>query len=95
MGGAIVFQRMNRYVRLLQSAGAVSPDKALAAVEVGIRESFIFWRLVNRGIIVRAGDGKYYVDEEAMYRWHDRRRKLALSFLLAAALLACLGYWMQ
>ena len=95
MGGAIVFQRMNRYVRLLQSAGAVSPDLAVTVVELGIRESHIFRRLVNRGILVRTGDGRYYVDEEANYRWIERRRKLALIFLLGAALCVFAAYWMQ
>ena len=76
--GAVMARRPRRYVSIFQEAQAVTADRAKTLSELGIRKTFIFSRMAEQGVFVRATDNKYYLDEEAVetYFMHQRRRKL-------------------
>lgn len=60
--------RKNSIINALLSVGAVSQSSARTLNEAGVIKGLgiKFDQLVERGVIVPCGDGKYYVDESRM-----------------------------
>lgn len=56
--------RRKRIVKRLMNAGAVSPDTAKTLAEAGVFKGsgFMISRLEARGILVSAGNERYYVN---------------------------------
>jgi hypothetical protein len=79
----------NRIMRRYAEAGATTPEKARRPEDLGLRESWIFLRLVNAGVLVECGEGRYRIDPEAVRIFVARRRRRAIVLLaVAGALLA-------
>ena len=54
--------RNQRVVRKFKKAGAIGPDKAVTAEDVGLRDNVVMGRFVAAGFLAREGD-KYYIPE--------------------------------
>ena len=69
-------------IRTYRQAGATEPERACAPAELGIRHSWLFQRLSQRGVFVLVADGRYFLDETVAQDFlHQRRvRALALAF---------------
>lgn len=64
-----------RVVRRFREAGAVSPRAAVAFEEVGLRKGLGEWLLVWRGVLRKAGEGRYWLDESAAQKFASRGRR--------------------
>jgi len=87
--GAIIVRRQNSYMRAFRKAGALSPDTAQTLDALGLSESWIFDRMVKRGVFVPAGDGRWHINEFAASAL-IRRRYFKIAIILALAVIAWL-----
>ena len=77
--GAIIARRQNRYIRAFRNAEANTPDTARTLEQLAVRDSWIFDRLVARGVFVSAGDSRWFIDETAASAFiHRRYVKIAI-----------------
>ena len=91
MSGEYVIIIQNKYMRVFRKAEATDRRRAKTLADLGIRESGIFRRMVDKGIFVDAG-GAYYMDENEAAEFVAMRRKRAF-FTLALMLLVLLFLW--
>ena len=87
MSGAAIILQQNRLMRRFADAGATNPATAKVPEDIGCRQSWVFRRLVSRGVFVPVGDGRFYMDVEAADEFKHRRRITALIFIGAVLLL--------
>jgi uncharacterized membrane-anchored protein len=80
-----------RLVRRFRDACATLPAQAMTLQELGVRRSFIFKKMVQKGIFHDAGDDRYYLDEEAADR-HFHRAKVGILVVVGLALLGLFIY---
>lgn len=60
---AVILLKRAKYLRAFREAQATSPDTAKPLMQLGIRDSFLFRRMVSRGVFVALPDGRYYLSE--------------------------------
>jgi len=87
-----------RLIRRLRDAGATRPATATDLQATRGLDKRRIARLERRGVLVRAGANRFYLDETAHAAWEAKRRLLALIVLaLAFAVLAVVAYlqWSQ
>jgi hypothetical protein len=92
MSGEYVIVKQNQYMRTFRKAEATDRRRARTLADLRIRETGIFRRMVDRGVFVDAGNGAYYMDEDAAHEFIILRRKRAF-YALVLALLALLLLW--
>jgi len=86
MSGAVVVYQ-NRLMRRFRGAKATAPDSAKTLAEIGCRNSWIFRRMVAKGVFIETDEGRYYMDEDTA-RWFVKLRwRTAFIFLAAVILL--------
>jgi hypothetical protein len=71
------WQWVQNLVQRFREKGATSPEKAMTAQELGLHERFeqaMKRRLGQTGIFVDAGGGKYYLNEDALRSFEERRQ---------------------
>jgi hypothetical protein len=94
----IILWMQKRLVQKFREACATLPNQAMTLQDLGIRRSFIFKRMVRKGIFRLAGEDRYYLDEEASE--HHFRRAKTLIFAAAGIAVAVLllyllfGVWL-
>ena len=93
MGGEYVIIVQNQYLRVFRKAGVTDRGRAKTLPDLGLRETSIFRRMADKGVFVEAGNGAYYMDEDAAAEFVAARRKRTF-FALVLALLALLLLWM-
>lgn len=81
MSGAVILRRQNRYMELFNKLGAVDPENSISIEEHGIRRSYIFRRMVDRGIFIECEKGWFYIDNQAAERFRVHRRFMAMAAL--------------
>lgn len=75
---AVIARRRRRLIRKFRDAGATDPCHTTTPEMLGERHSWIFDRLVRRGVFQSVPDGTYYLDEPAADEYQRRRRTRAL-----------------
>lgn len=83
MSGAVIIHKQNRFMRRFSEERATDPAHSVTLEELGFRESWVFRRMVKRGVFVAVGSGRYYLDEDAAQqfrRW--RRAKIGVVLLV-------------
>ena len=93
MAGEYIIVKQNQYMRLFKKAGATDPGHGRTPAELGMRESGIFRRMVDRRVFVAVGAGAYYIDLTAAREFVVWRRKRAL-FALAVVLIVLLALFL-
>jgi hypothetical protein len=93
MGGEYVVIVQNKYMRVFRKVGAVDRGRARTLADLGLRETGIFRRMADRGVFVEAGNGAYYMDENAAAEFVAARRKRAF-IAFALVVLVMLLLWM-
>ena len=88
MSGAVIMHQ-NRLIRRFQEAEATRPKSAKSLMDIGCRNSWVFRRMVAKGVFVETRDGRYYMDEGAARLFVAARRRRMLTFL-AVAVVICL-----
>jgi len=94
MSAAVIHLKQNRLMRNFCSAGATSPATARMPEDIRCRQGWIFRRLVARGVVVPAGNGKFYMDEEAAQTFVQRRRLMVL-LVVTVVLVLFLVVWIS
>lgn len=75
---AIVARRRRRILRQFRDAGAVDPKHAASLEALGVRWSWIFAKMADRGVFLPLDDGRYYLDELAAEAYLSHKRRVAL-----------------
>jgi hypothetical protein len=75
---AVIFLKQNRIIRRYRDARATDSLHACCPEELGLRRSWIFERLIDRGVIVPVADGRCFLDVDAAQRFRAYRRRRAL-----------------
>jgi O-antigen ligase len=88
---AIIALKMRRYKEAFRAAGAVTPATAMRPAEAGLRESVIFHKLVRQGVLVAAGNGRYYLDERRDATVRSNKRKIVVALLAIILVLLAIG----
>ena len=87
----VILWIQRRLVRKFREACATVPKQATTLQELGIRRSFVFKRMVRKGIFCLVGEDRYYLDEEASER-HFRRAKIGIFVAVGVVLVVLLIY---
>ena len=85
--GAVLVIRMRRIVEAFRGAGAIHPARAVRPVDLNLKPSFLFQRLVQRGVLVAVDAERFYLNEEAEARYRRRRQAIVLLVLAVGLLL--------
>ena len=88
---ALIAARIRQYTKAFRTAGATAPGSAIRPADAGLRETFIFHRLVAQRVLVAAGQGRYYLDEARDRVVTRRRRTLVLVLLVIVLALLVTG----
>jgi hypothetical protein len=87
MSGAVVVMQQNRLIRRFRDVEATETESARTLTEIGCRNSWVFRRMVARGVFIETADSRFYLDEDAKRRFVKRRRRVMFIFLAVAILL--------
>lgn len=79
---AVVIRRQNQYMEKFNRLGATEPQHAISLEEAGIRRSFLFDRMCDRGVFVQCNNGKFYINNRAAADFKEMRRGRAFAVLL-------------
>jgi len=93
MAASVVVVRTKQLQRRFKIAGATSSKHAVTLQSLGMVYTWLFDRMVGRGVFVSTPDGRYYLDEKAA----DRRSRRIRIFVLATmpvCLAAVLLLWL-
>lgn len=82
MGAEFIIIKQNQYMRIFRKAEAVDRGRAKPLDVLGVRETGIFRRMVDKGVFINAGGNLYYMDPNAADDFIARRRKRAFFALL-------------
>jgi len=89
-GAAIIIIRQNRWMRRFEELGALSPDTAVPPGEIGRTYSWLFQRMVSKGVFLATPDGKLFMDIHKAEQFRSARRTRALVLLVVAVMIAVL-----
>ncbi|MGA2361734.1 MAG: hypothetical protein ABSG73_04665 [Candidatus Aminicenantales bacterium] len=92
MAGEYIIIKQNQYMRVFRKAEAVDRGRAKPLDVLGVRETGIFRRMMDRGVFINAGGNLYYMDPNAAKEFVAARRKRVF-FMLVLALIALLVLW--
>jgi hypothetical protein len=81
MVAIIVAAKFKKLVNKFIDAGVTTPKAAKTLEVLNIRPGLMFKRLMNRGVIIESGPERYYLNEENLVEYHQKRRFRILIFL--------------
>ncbi len=82
-GAAVMIIKQNRWMRQCEALGAVSPDSAVAVEEIRNTDSWLFKRMVSKGVFILTENGKLYMDPSVAKQFCKTRRiKVIMGLLL-------------
>lgn len=82
---AVTAIRRKKLIRRFGEKGATCPERAIAFAEVGMRHSWVFDQMVDRGVLVNVGGDRFYLNEQAAQAFLAAQRRRA--WTIAAILL--------
>ena len=86
MSAAIIIRLQNRFMRRFREAGAITQDRAIPISAIGMHRSWVFDRMVRRGVFVHVGDDRYFMEEPQAATFVVLRRRRMLIWLLVVML---------
>ena len=87
MSAAVILARQRRMIRRFRDTGATDPLRACRPEDLGIRRSWLFNRMIDRGVFIPIGDGRYFLDLDGAHRFRENQRLRALILLIVALVL--------
>ena len=87
MSGAVVAMRQNRLMQRFRDIKAMDSKSAITLADIGCRDSWIFRRMVARGVFIDTGKARYYMDGDAA-QWFVKRRSRVMFIFVAVAIVA-------
>lgn len=91
-GAAAVIHKQNALIRFFNEVGATDPEHAIFVREFNIRRSYVFDRMVSRGVFVECEPGKFFIDNVMVPAFIQKRRNRALIALAVVLLIMALYY---
>jgi len=96
---AVIILRRKKFIRRFAEQGATCPDRAIPFEDVDMRRSWIFDQMVSRGVFVRAGNDRFYMNQEAARTFLEAQRRrarigggiLLVAFVIVVVVLLGLG----
>jgi hypothetical protein len=82
MAGEYIIITQNQYIRIFRKAEATDRGRAKPLDVLGVRETGIFRRMVDKGVFINAGGNLYYMDPNAAADFIAARRKTAFLMLV-------------
>ena len=89
---AIAIKR-KRIIKAFRDAGATSFEQAKTPEELGIRNSLLLKLQINKGVLVKAGQDRLYLDEERELALAQVRRRVAFVLFFVMALVIFLAWF--
>ncbi len=83
MSAAVIILKQNQLMRRFAAAEATAPTTAKVPEDIGCRQSWIFRRMVARGVFVPVGNGRFYMDVDAAAEFKRRRGARLLFWAIA------------
>jgi hypothetical protein len=87
-GAIAIMVKTRRYIRKFRQAGADSLQRSINPSDHGIKNDFVFRKLVRQGILVEEKNEKYYLDENRYAR--IKKLKLSVVAILVSLILLTL-----
>jgi len=81
-------------MRAFDAARALDSKSAKPLSEIGVRNSFLFQRMVRRDVFVAAAAGAYYMDRAAAERFRRSRRLRVIIGTIAVLGVGILFAWL-
>ena len=82
--GAVIVRRQNRYLRAFRDVRAHSPATACLLEDLSLRNTWVFRRMVRRGVFVQTDGARWYVDEQAAEAFlRGRRNRILITVVVA------------
>lgn len=91
-GASVVIHKQNKLIKLFNEAGAMDAEHAILIERFGIRRSFIFNRMVLRGVFIECEPDKFYMDNNIVPMFIELRRRRALTAFGIVLLLAVMVF---
>ncbi len=91
-GAAAVIHKQNSLIRFFNEVGAVDAEHAIFIREFNIRRSYVFERMVSRGVFVECEPGRFFIDNVMVPVFIQKRRSRALITLAVVLLIVALYY---
>jgi hypothetical protein len=93
-GASAVIHKQNKFINKFNSAGAIAPESAVSLEELGIRRSYIFDRMASEGVFVECENGNFFINNQAVQGFKERRRNRAFFALAVLLVFAALYYFL-
>jgi hypothetical protein len=87
-GASTIIHKQSKYIKLFNKIGAINEEHSIKLDEIGIRKSYLFNRMIYRGIFIECENGKFYIDNESALRFKTNMRIKGLAALIIALVLA-------
>ena len=78
----IIIVRTRKIIEIFINSDTTNPYNAKSLEVLNISSSFIFKRLLRRGVIIEIGFEKYYLNEGNLIKYNIRRRKIIIVVFL-------------
>jgi hypothetical protein len=95
LAAIIVSKKRKKIIAAFRSAGATSAPTAKSLTELGLHQSLLLHIQRWRGIILPAGNERFYLDEQAEKRRHAFVIKLLAVSVIAVLVIAAFTYSMK
>lgn len=79
-------------IRKFRESAACTVEFAKNFQDIGVSQSAVLRKLINRGVIVRGGDRIYFLDEQAYLKYRLDRTKYGMMALFVILALIALLY---
>ena len=97
---AVIILRRKKFIRRFAEQSATSPDRAISFADVGMRRSWVFDRMVSRGVFVGLDHDRFYMNQEAARAFLAAQRRrarigggiLLVAFVVVVVVLLGLGW---
>ncbi len=74
---AVIMLRRKKFIRRFAELDATSADKAIPFDKVGMRRSWVFDQMLDRGVFVPVGEDRLYMNEQAAAAFLAAQRRRA------------------
>lgn len=88
-GASSVIHKQNKLIRLFNEIGATVPEHAIFIEDFNIRRSYVFERMVSRGVFVECEPGKFFIDNEMVPTFiRSRKNRVFIAMVAVLAVMA-------
>ena len=83
----LVTLRQKRIISIFRNTGTLLPSTSKTFQELGLVKSLVLFMFIKRKVLIEAASNHYYLDEDNLHLFLNKRRKRLLVFVLILALL--------